>query len=121
MLSRSQKKPGGEKVDDTNSAKTITCYTFSDHETSDKKITDMLGKMKVPNMTRMEKETNQDRKGPLLPWDNVMGNDFGFPYQRGNKKDKEKNQVTTSAGKEDDTDSKVTETTAAFTSVCESE
>ena len=48
MLSRPLKKPGGEEVDDTNSAKTITCYTSSDHENSDKTITNMLGKMKVP-------------------------------------------------------------------------
>ena len=49
-----------------------------------------------------------------------MGNGFGFPYQCENKTDKEKNQVTTSAGKEDNTDSTVTKTTAVFTSVCES-
>ena len=36
-------------------------------------------------------------------------------------KDKRKNQVTTTAEKEDDTDSTATLTTAAFTSVCESE
>ena len=71
----------------------------------------------------MEKETNQDKKGPL-PWDGFMGNTFGFPYQHENITDKEKNQIKTSgysAGKEDNTDSIVTETTAAFTSVCESE
>ena len=119
MLSWPPKKPGGQEVNDTNSAKTITCYISSDHENSDKtRITDMLGKMKVPNTVQMEKETNQDKKGPL-PWD--VGNDFGFSYQRENKTDKEKNQVTTSAGKEDDADSTVTETTAAFTSVCELE
>ena len=50
-----------------------------------------------------------------------MRNDFGFPYQRENKTDKEKNQVTTSAEKKDNTNSTVIETTAAFTSVCESE
>ena len=41
--------------------------------------------------------------------------------QRENKTDKEKNQLTTLAGKEDDADSTVTKTTTAFTSVCESE
>ena len=50
-----------------------------------------------------------------------IGNDFAFLYQRENKMDKEKNQVITSAEKEDGTDSTATETTAAFTSVCESE
>ena len=69
---------------------------------------------------RMENKTNQDKKGPL-PWDNFMGNDVGFSYQRENKTDKEKNQVTTSAGKEDDADSTVTKPTAAFTSVGEPE
>ena len=72
MSSRPPKKPGGEEVDDTNSAKTITCYTSSDHENSDKTVTDMLGKMKVPNTVRMEKETNRDKKGPL-PWDDLWG------------------------------------------------
>ena len=50
-----------------------------------------------------------------------MGNDFGFSYQRENKRDKEEDQVTTSAGKKDNTDSTVTKTTAASTSVRESE
>ena len=50
-----------------------------------------------------------------------IGNDFAFLYQRENKMDKEKNQVITSAEKEDGTDSTATETTAAFTSVCETE
>ena len=35
--------------------------------------------------------------------------------------DKKKNQVTTTVEKDDDIDSTATETTAAFTSVCESE
>ena len=67
----------------------------------------------------MEKEIYQDKKGPL-PWDDFMGGDFGFPYQRENKADKKKNQVTTSAKMEDDTESIDTETTSAFTSECES-
>ena len=80
----------------------------------------MLGKMKVPDTVQMDKETNQNKKGPL-PWANFMGNDAGFSYQRENKTDKEKNQIITSAGKQDDTDSTFTETTAAFTSVCKLE
>ena len=75
--------------------------------------------MKVPNTVQFEKKTIQDKKGPL-PWDDFMGNDFGFSYQREDKikMNKEKNQVTTSAGKKDDTDSIVTKTTATFTSNC---
>ena len=45
----------------------------------------------------------------------------GEPKTMTRRKDKEKNQVTTLAGKEDSTDSTATRTTAKFTSCCESE
>ena len=75
----------------------------------------MSGKMKVPNIVQMEKETSQDKKGPL-PWNDYLGG----PRMRTHHEDKKKNQVTTTAEKEDDTDSTATKTTAAFTLVCES-
>ena len=61
----------------------------------------------------MEKETNQDSI-KSLPWDNFMGNSFGLPYQRENKtKDQsttpagKKHGITTSAGKENNADSRL--------------
>ena len=64
----------------------------------------------------MEKETNQDKKGPL-PWNNYLGD----PRMRTHHEDKKKNQVITTAEKKDNTDSTATATAAAFTSVCASE
>ena len=65
---------------------------------------------------QIEKETKQDKKG-LLSWNDNLGD----PSIRSRHEDKRKNQVTTTAEKEDDTDSTATVATAAFTSVCESE
>ena len=39
----------------------------SEQDNSRKTITDMLRKMEVPDIVQMEKETNQNKKGPL-PW-----------------------------------------------------
>ena len=78
-LDRPPKKPRREEVDDINTATTITCDTSPDHDNSGNTITDMLGRMKVPNIVRMKMETNQDKKGPL-PWDDLIGNRFGLPY-----------------------------------------
>ena len=79
--------------------------------------------MKLPNIVQMEKENNQDTI-KTLPWDGFMRNGFGLPYQRDDVStattityntssehdnigktftDMKKNQVTTLAGKEDDT------------------
>ena len=44
----------------------------------------------------------------------------GEPKTMARREDKEKNQVTTLAGKEGDSDSTATRTTATFTSCCES-
>ena len=59
--------------------------TASEQENSCKTITDTSGKMEVPDIVRMEKESNQDKKGPLS-WNNYL----------------EPNNTTT-AEKEDDT------------------
>ena len=50
--------------------KTMTCYTSSDHENSDKTISDVLKKMEVPNTVQMDKGSDQDKKGPL-PWSDL--------------------------------------------------
>ena len=50
-----------------------------------------------------------------------MGQYLGDPRTRTRHEDKKKNQVTTTVEKEDDIDSTATQTTAAFTSVCELE
>ena len=96
-MGRPPKKLGGEEVNEINSAAPITCDTSSEHESRDKTTTDMLEKVKVPNIVQMEKETNQD-KTRSLPRNKLMGNGFSHPYQRENKK---KDQPTTSAGQED--------------------
>ena len=76
----------------------------------------MFEKMKVTNIVRMEKKTNQDKKGPL-PWNDCVGG----PKMRTRHKDKKKDQVTTVAGKEDDTNPTATKTTATSASSCESD
>ena len=52
----------------------------------------MLGKMEVPDIVRMEKETNQEKKEPL-PWNGYLGD----PRMRTRHKDKRKNRVTSTA------------------------
>ena len=94
----------------------MSCETVSDQKNSPKTISDLLGKMEIPDIVQMEKETNQDKKWPLS-WND----DLGDPSMRSCREDKRKNQVTTTAEKEDDTDSTATVTTTAVTSVCESE
>ena len=133
MLNRPPKKPGGEEVYDSNTATTIACETTSKQKNSCKKITNMLEKVKVPNIVRMENKTNQDTIKPL-PWDGFMGNgsattitcDTSSDHENIGKaiidmKLMEKYQVTTLSGKEDGTNSTATITTTAFTLSCESE
>jgi len=91
----------------------MSCETVSEQENSRKTISDLLGMMEIPNIVQMEKETNQDKK-----WHLSLNNDLGDSSMRSRHEDKRKNQVTTTAEKEDDTDSTATVTTAAFTSVC---
>ena len=74
-------KPGGGEVYDNNTAITISCEIAPEQENSCKITTNMLEKVKVPNIVLMEKETNQDTIKPL-PWEDFMGDDFGLPYQR---------------------------------------
>ena len=116
MLNRPPKKPGGREVFDNNTATTISCETASEQENSCKTITNMLRKTEVPNIVRMEKETNQNKKGSL-PWSDYSGD----TKIRARHEDKRKNQVTITADKEDDTDSTATVTTATFASGCGSE
>ena len=84
----------------------------SEQENSCKTITNLLGKMEVPDIARMEKETNQDKKGPL-PWNGYLGD----PRMRSRHEDKRKNQVTTVAEKEDDTDSTATVNSSIYLSL----
>ena len=110
----------------------LTCDTSIDHENAagGKTITDKY--VRKDESTKYcangKKKLIRKRLCKSLPWDDLMGNYFGLPYQRENKtKDKQtlsagaEDTVTTSAGKEDDTDSTATKTTATFTSSCESE
>ena len=103
MLNRPPKKLGGGEVYVNYTETTMSCETVSEQENSHKTITDLLGKMEVPDIARMEKETNQDKKGPL-PWNGCLGD----PRMRPHHEDKRKNQVTTTAEKEDNTDSTAT-------------
>ena len=84
VLSRPPKKPGGEEVDDINTATTITCNTASVDENSGKTITDMLEKWEVPNIVRMEKETNQDKTELLPPmtFEETVEDTFGLPHHQ---------------------------------------
>ena len=93
-----------------------TLDTSSEHENRDKTTIDMLERVKVPKIVRMEEETNQDTTKPLS-WDDFMGNGCGLPYQH----EKTKDQQSTTAGKIDDADFPAAKTTATFTSSCESE
>ena len=85
-----------------------TLDTSSEHENRDKATTDVLEKVKVPNIVQMEKKTNQDTVKPL-PWDNLWGMALVSHINAKNKtKDQpitlagKENTVTTSAGKKDD-------------------
>ena len=86
VLNRPPKKPGGEEVDDINTATTITCDTASVYENSGKTITDidMLEQGEVPNIVRMEKETNQDNTELLPPttFKEIAEDTFGLPHHR---------------------------------------
>ena len=57
MLNRLPKNLGEGEVYENNTATTISCETASEQENSCKIIADMLGKMEVPNIARMEKGT----------------------------------------------------------------
>ena len=116
VLNRPPKKTGGRDMYKNNTATTMSCEAVSEQDNSRKTIPELLGEMEIPDILQMEKETNQDKKGPLS-WNDYLGD----PSMRPCHKDKRKNQVTTTAEKEDDTDSTDTVTTAAFTSVCELE
>ena len=116
VLNRPPKKTRGGEVYENNTARTMPCETVSEQESSRKTRPDLLGKIEVPDIVQMEKETNQDKKG-AFSWTDYSGD----PSTRSRHEDKRKNQVTTTAEKEDDTDSTATVTTAVFTSVCESE
>ena len=94
----------------------MSCERALEQENSRKIITDLLGKMEVPDIAQMRKEINQEKKGPL-PWNDYLGD----PRMRSRQEEKRENQVTTTAEQEDNTDAKVTMTTEAFTSICESE
>ena len=63
MLTRPPKKPGGGEVYENNTATTRSCETVSEQENSRKTISDLLGKMEIPDIMQMEKETNQDKRG----------------------------------------------------------
>ena len=116
MLTHPPKKPGGGGVYKNNTATTRSCETVSEQENSRKTISNLVGKMEIPGIIQMEKETNQDKQG-ILSW----SDDLGDPSMRSRHKDKRKNQVTATDETEDDTDSTATVTTSAFTSVFESE
>ena len=65
VLNRLPKKPRGGEVYDNNTATTISCGIASEQENICKITTNMLEKVKVPNIVRMEKESNQDAIEPL--------------------------------------------------------
>ena len=93
MLNRPPKKPGGGEVYENNTATTMPCETVSEQEYSCKTIPDLLGKMEIPDIVQMEKETNQDKKG-ALSWND----DLGDPSMRSRHEDsqvcKEEKQST---------------------------
>ena len=63
-LHRPPKKPGGGVVCENNTAATTPCETASEQENSRKTMTDILGKMEVPDIVQMEKKANLGKKGP---------------------------------------------------------
>ena len=66
MLNRLPKKPGGGDVYGNNTATTMSYETVSEPENSRKTIPELLGKKKILDIVQMEKETNQDEKGPFI-------------------------------------------------------
>ena len=101
---------------ENNTATTIPCETASEQENSCKTMTDILGKMEIPDIIQMEKKANLDKKGPA-PWNDYLGD-----HRMGTRhREERKNQVTTTAEKEDKTDPTATVTTTTFTSDCKSE
>ena len=87
VLNCPPKKPGGGEVYENNTATTTPCKTVSDQENSRKTTPDLLEKMEVPDIVQTEKETNQDKKGPLS-WNDYSGD----PSMRSQHEDKRKNQ-----------------------------
>ena len=76
----------------------------------------MNNEHQVTTSAKKKDDTDSDKKGPL-PWNNYLGD----TRIRTCHEDKRKKQVATTAEKEDNADSTATVTTAAFTSVCQSE
>ena len=58
-MDKPPKKPGGEEVDNINTAAPRMCDTSSEHEKRKKTTTNMLENVEVPNILRMEKESKQ--------------------------------------------------------------
>ena len=44
----------------------MSCETVSEQENSRKTTPDLLGKMEIPDIVQMEKETNQEKRGERL-------------------------------------------------------
>ena len=100
MPSRLPKKPGRKEAGEVDRTTNISRASSITSENTTQKITNLSKNQKVPNIGSMIKE--DEVTGAWLFRDN-------------------KHQVTTPSRKEDDTDSTATVTTAAFTSVCQSE
>ena len=83
MLNHPPKKLGGGEVYENNTATTMSCDVVLEQENSRKTIPDWLGKMEIPDIVQMEKETNQDKEVPLS-WND----DLGDPSMRSRHEDK---------------------------------
>ena len=84
VLNHPPKKPKGEEVYKNNTATTKSYETVSEQKNSRKAILDLLGKMEIPDIAQMEKETsNQDKKVPLS-WNGYLGD----PSMRSCQEDK---------------------------------
>ena len=57
--------------------------------------TDISGKMEVPDIVQMEKESNQDKKGPL-PWNDYLG-DLRMRNEDTSRRQEEEPSNTTTA------------------------
>ena len=55
VLTHAPNKPGGEEMYENNTATTMSCETVSEQENSRKTISDLLGKLKIPDIARKQK------------------------------------------------------------------
>ena len=127
MPSSPPKKPEGKEAGEVDTTIKMSQESTITFKNTTQTLINLSKNVKMPNIwsiikehednrsvvAKAEDDTNSDKNGSLL-----CKGYLGDTEIRTDHEDKRKNQVTTTADKEDDTDSTATVTTAAFTSVC---